>query len=285
MTPRFQRAYPPARPTNSHVFWFPFQSHKLLVQEQESTLTLLEGDESIFAGLSVGPDIIIGTLGDTACMACSISPEQALPSGWRALDLRSLFGQVDDTIYAIAGYASQLLLWQRNSRFCPACGRATEQQPHAWGRVCPDCGICNYPPVTPAVLVLVHDGDKVLLTHQPGWGKRYSMIAGFVEPGETLEACVQREVMEEVGVTVTDITYAGSQPWPFPHQLLLVFTARYVSGELRLDLEELDDAAWFAYDALPELPGASGLPYRLMTQWVNAHREAKSDTSSPTTTA
>ncbi len=111
------------------------------------------------------------------------------------------------------------------------------------------------------------------------------MIAGFVEPGETLEACVQREVMEEVGVTVTDITYAGSQPWPFPHQLLLVFTARYVSGELRLDLEELDDAVWFAYDALPELPGASGLPYRLMTQWVNAHREAKSDTSSPTTTA
>src|SRR5260370_28101510 len=195
MASRFQRMYPPTRPTSSQAFWFTFQGHKLLVQEQNGKLALLQGDESIIAGLSASPEIVIGMLDDTSSIACEISPEQVLPAGWRPIDLRSLFGQIDDDIYAIAGYASQLLLWQSRSRFCPACGQATEPQPRTWGRVCPGCETCSYPPVTPAVLVLVHDGDNVLLAHQPGWGKRYSVIAGFVEPDEPLEPRLQRQVL------------------------------------------------------------------------------------------
>ncbi|MBO0777834.1 MAG: NAD(+) diphosphatase [Ktedonobacteraceae bacterium] len=273
MASHFQRAYPPAQPTTSQVRWFPFQGHKLLVREQNGQLALLHGEDLSSAGLNVSATLYIGTLDDTSCMACEVSSEQELPAGWREVDLRALFGQVDDITYAVAGYASVLLLWQRSSRFCPVCGSATRQEHNTWGRHCPDCGTCNYPPVTPAVLVLIHDGDRVLLTHKPGWGKRYSVIAGFVEPGETLEECARREVLEEVGVEVTDVTYKGSQPWPFPHQLMLAFTVRYVSGEPRPDLEELDDAAWFAYDALPELPAPLSLSYQLIAQWVSSRQK------------
>jgi len=114
-------------------------------------------------------------------------------------------------------------------------------------RQCPNCGYIGYPPVTPAILVLVHDGPRVLLAHKSGWGTMHSIIAGFVVPGESLEECVQREVKEAVGVEITDITYVSSQPWPFPHQLMVGFMARYVSGEICPDQTEIDQAAFVTY--------------------------------------
>jgi NAD+ diphosphatase len=141
----------------------------------------------------------------------------------------------------------------------------------AWSRSCTNCTHIGYPPVTPAILVLVHDGERVLLAHQPGWGSRYSILAGFVEPGESLEECVRREVMEEVSIEITDITYIGSQPWPFPHQLMIGYIARYVSGEIRIQEQELDDAAWFHIDQLPELPSPISLSRQIVTKWVNSH--------------
>jgi NAD+ diphosphatase len=128
--------------------------------------------------------------------------------------------------------------------------------------------------VTPAILVLVHDGDRVLLTHKPGWGKRYSCIAGFVEPSESLEECVQREVSEEVGLEIADVSYVGSQPWPFPHQLMVGFTTRYVGGTIRLDERELDDAAWFHIDDLPEMPPPQSLAHYIITTWTASRRSA-----------
>lgn len=274
MPSRFQRTYPPAQPTDGLAYWFPFQGSRPLVKTNGDGFALLQGDESLFAGLAPRAIIHFGTLDGISCMACEIDPEQTLPSDWHILDLRALFGHIDDSAYAVTGYASQLLLWQRNNHFCPSCGQKTVPQPKTWGRICTSCNYISYPPVTPAVLALVYDGDNVLLTHQPGWNKRYSVIAGFVEPGETLEECVQREVFEEANVEVTDVAYMGSQPWPFPHQMMLAFTARYVGGELRPDLEELDDARWYRYDALPELPAPLSLSYRLISQWAALrHRE------------
>lgn len=139
----------------------------------------------------------------------------------------------------------------------------------SWGRKCPNCGYIGYPPVIPAILVLVHNGDQVLLAHQPGWGKRYSILAGFVEPGETLEECVKREVREEVNIEIDDVTYVASQPWPFPTQLMIGFTARYVSGEIHPDQQELDHAAWFRFDDLPELPAPLSLSYQIIKTWVD----------------
>ena len=135
----------------------------------------------------------------------------------------------------------------------------------------PACSYTRYPPVSPAVLILVHDGDKVLLGHQPGWGRRYSILAGFVEPGESLEEAVAREVREEVGVEVTDLRYFGSQAWPFPSQLMVGFTARYAGGEIRLQESEVTDARWFPIDALPspaDRPAAYSIAGRLIATFA-----------------
>ncbi len=138
-------------------------------------------------------------------------------------------------------------------------------------RRCAQCGHERFPQVSPAVLILVHDGaDRILLAHKPGWGDRYSILAGFVLPGESLEECVQREVEEEVGVRVTDLQYVGSQPWPFPHQLMIGFTARHRSGDIRIDTLELDHAAWFDANALPALPPPLSLSRQMIDAWKQA---------------
>lgn len=277
MAPTFLRAYPPELPTPGPAYWFPFQGDRLVVQEQGSGIVPIQSDAAGMAAVEPQAVLYLGTLNGIPCQACELHPDLALPAGWRALSLRALFGQIDDAAYGVAGYASQLLFWQRQSRFCPTCGSKTEMLPASWAQQCLNCGYIGYPPVIPAILVLVHDGgERALLTHKPGWNKLYSIIAGFVEPGESLEDCVHREVYEEVGVSVTDITYMGSQPWPFPQQLMIGYTARYTGGEVRPDLQELDDAQWFHIDALPELPAQLSLSWQIIHAWETAQREKRS---------
>jgi NAD+ diphosphatase len=188
--------------------------------------------------------------------------------------MRTLYGQLDEHVYSIVGYAAHLLHWQREYRYCPLCGSPVRALSEQWAHQCTNCSYIGYPPVVPAILVLVHDGEHVLLAHKPGWGARYSIIAGFVEAGETLEQCVQREVAEEVGVEITDITYSSSQPWPFPNQLMMGFIARYVSGEIRPDKVEIDKAGWFRFDQLPELPAPLSLSHQLLMQWIERQQIA-----------
>lgn len=273
MVPPFQRAYPPVQPASGQALWFPFQQGKLLVQQRGEEIALLEQTPEEMAALRPDPVVYLGTLEGKPCFACEISQEQQVPQDWLTVDLRLLYGRLDEMTYGIAGYASHLLNWQRRHRYCPNCGHLTEDLPASWGRSCPNCSFVSYPGVTPAILVLVHDDDKVLLVHKPGWNKRRSIIAGFVEPGESLEGCVSREIYEEVGLQVTDITYVGSQPWPYPDQLMVGFTARYVAGELRLQEEELDAAEWYNYDDLPELPGQLSLSYQIIKQWAQSREQ------------
>jgi NAD+ diphosphatase len=272
MASTFQRAYPPATPASGPAFWLPFREHELLVQENEQGVNLLHTDEGGIASIHPHSRLYVGTIDGTACMACEVSAEQPVPQGWRTLGLRALFGQLDDTAYSAAGYASQILHWQRNSRYCPACGAPNGPLAMNWERRCTRCSHIGYPPVIPAILILVHDGEHILLAHQPGWGKRYSILAGFVEPGETLEESVRREVAEEVGIEIDDVTYISSQPWPFPTQLMVGFQARYATGELHPNQQELDDAAWFHVDALPELPPPLSLSHRLILAWARSLR-------------
>lgn len=268
MTTPFQRAYPPARPEAGPALWLLFRNGEILVQEQTAGIALIVSDEAGMAHLKPYEPLYLGTLHGVPCLAREVSTEQVLPTGWRALALRALFGQVDEETYLLAGYASHLLHWQRESRYCPVCGQPLGAFIEQWSRHCSHCSYIGYPRISPAVLVLVYQGEQVLLAHQPGWGTRYSILAGFVEPGESLEGCVQREVAEEVGVTIADITYAGSQPWPFPQQLMIAFTARYVSGEICPDQQEIDHAAWFRFDQLPNVPPLSSLSGRLIRTWA-----------------
>jgi NAD+ diphosphatase len=204
-------------------------------------------------------------------MVCELGDE-SVREGTRDLSLRELYGRVDETLYGVIGYASQLLYWQRTSNFCPVCGHVPQPEQGTWGKKCPNCGHVAYPHVTPAILALVHDDDgHMLLTHKHGWGKRFSCVAGFVEPGESLEECVQREVREELGVEVADVTYTGSQSWPFPHQLMVGYTARYVGGELHIQEQELDDARWFSVENPPEMPPSVSLSYTIIHTWIENH--------------
>ncbi len=268
--PEFVRVYPGDTLPEGPIRWLPFRGHNLLIQAPGKTDVLLKDAEAVREALAAFPALTLGHRNGVVYRTCELPSDAPVPENWRAIDLRTLYGLVEEQEWQIAGYAAQVLHWQRTSRFCPICGQPTGPMQKEWMRRCEPCGHDRYPPVSPAVLVLVHDGgDRVLLAHKPGWGDRYSILAGFVLPGESLEECVHREVEEEVGVHLDAIIYRGSQPWPFPHQLMIGFTARYQSGDIRLDEEELDHAAWFDVHALPSLPPPLSLSRQIIDAWRN----------------
>ncbi len=269
MTFNFIRAYPPAQPQPGPAFWLPFSKGELLTPTREDgTLSLYRGTQGSLDALGLNAPLYLGTLDGTPCLTAEADPDDEGPNGWTATNLRGLFGRLSEGQYNVAGYASQVLYWRRTSAFCPVCGHCTEAKEGDWGRKCPKCGHVGYPHVSPATLILVHDGPRLLLAQKPGWGTRWSILAGFVEPGESLEDCVRREVEEEVGVKLGAVAYAGSQPWPFPHQLMVGFTAEYAGGELNPDGVELERAAWFMRDTLPDLPPPVSLSRRMIDAWA-----------------
>lgn len=193
---------------------------------------------------------------------------EVLPTGYEAHPLRVAFSILGDDLGHV-GRAAHLLRWRRTDRFCGQCGSANALSPDGRSSHCPSCDQLRFPQLAPAMIVLIHDGDRVLLGrgahYPPGM---YSTLAGFVEVGESLEECVQREVLEEAGVQVTDITYQGSQHWPFPHSLMVGFHARWVSGEARCADDELEDVAWFSVGEMPRIPPRESIAHHLITSWI-----------------
>jgi NAD+ diphosphatase len=204
---------------------------------------------------------------------CEIEEEDAAPprnSGANAspeewLDLRAVWQRWGEEAFARAGTAYQYMNWLRHARFCSSCGAPLSPKEEDKGLECGGCGRTVYAPLHPAIIVAVERDGKLLLAHNTRMpGKRYSVLAGFVEPGESLERTIEREVMEEVGIEVQDIRYFGSQSWPFPCSLMLGFTARWKSGELRPDGVELDDAGWFLPDDFPDIPPRLSISRKLI---------------------
>jgi NAD+ diphosphatase len=170
--------------------------------------------------------------------------------------MRRLFGTVDERVLAVAGRAFQLAEWARTHRFCGACGGPTESAVGERCFTCPACGHMAYPRISPAMMTLVRRGESILLArHARLPTSRYTALAGFLEAGESIEDAVHREVFEEVGLQVRDLRYFGSQSWPFPHSLMIAFTAEYDGGELRVDGQEITDARWIGPgEDLPDIP-------------------------------
>lgn len=191
------------------------------------------------------------------------------PVGTAFHGLRAAIPLLDDAELRAAGRARQLLEWREQHRFCGRCGRETVLGQGDGALRCPGCGLSAFPRVSPAVIVLVHDEERLLLgrSHRfpPGM---YSTLAGFVEPGESAEEALHREVREEAGVEVEDLRYFGSQSWPFPHSLMLGFHARYAGGDLRRDEDEMEDVRWFSRDTLPELPTPASIARRLIEDFL-----------------
>lgn len=227
--------------------------------------------------LPAGGRHVLGSFGDQWVYGIDIAEGTDEPDDHMWVPLRGLYGKVPDQLWSIAGRAEQIVSWDRTHRFCGRCGAPTESQANERARKCPACGLLAYPRLSPATITLVtrgeHDEEVLLAWGRQFPGKFYSTLAGFVEPGESIEQCVAREIKEEVGVDVTDITYFGSQPWPFPNSLMLGFTARYVSGDLVLQEEEIVDAGWFRADNLPPSPrGRMSIAGWLLETWLEGQQ-------------
>ena len=259
---------PPERPSERAV-WFAFQGDQLLVVPADTEAALPEWAELERLGASPATAHYLGRLEDVDCFALDINPENGqlqLPDGRSLEGLRALYGRLPDNLFSVAGRAAQILEWDRTHRFCGRCGAPTERLQDERARRCPKCELLAYPRLSPAVIMLVRKGDEILLARNAARGGTFwSVLAGFVEPGESLEEAVVREVREEVGVEIRDLRYFGSQPWPFPHQLMIGFTANYASGEIQVDPHELVEARWFPKDELPEqLPSRISIARRLI---------------------
>jgi NAD+ diphosphatase len=243
------------KPPEHRGHWLIVQDQKLIVQPDGEGFRFPTGARP--AGLAgTGEPFWLGTLGQTECWVVSLPREAAVPDGYARETLVPMAGtRLPDDMLSLGGMAMQALWWETTSGFCPRCGDRTERLEGEWGKRCPSCKYEHYPHLHPAIIVIVRDGDRVLLARKAGWApNRYALVAGFVDNGESLESTVAREVKEEVGVDVKDIRYVGSQNWPFPSQLMVGFVATYAGGEIKVDPEELEDARWFPCSNLPGLP-------------------------------
>jgi len=254
-------------------WWFAFRGdhgNELLVVPQESGFRVPGTAE--WPGLAPRESLAaleVGSLGGAPAWGLALPPETEPPPGFSFQGLRGLWGGLDEEAWKLAGRAVQLVEWDRNHRFCGRCATPTQRQTGELSRVCPHCGLHHFPRISPAVIVRIERGDQVLLARSPHFAPGvYSALAGFVEPGESLEETVLREVREEVGVTVTNLRYFGSQPWPFPNSLMVGFVADYESGELTPQPGEIEDAGWFTVDSLPGLPSRLSIARALIDEFI-----------------
>ena len=208
---------------------------------------------------------------ETARLSLSSPIEES--EQWIMIGLRASYEYLPLSHYQTAGKAHEILHWDRNSRFCSTCGTPMEQKESIMKR-CPKCGREVYPSISTAILVLVRKKDSLLLVHARNFkGTFNSLVAGFLETGETLEECVAREVKEETGLDVKNITYFGNQPWPYPSGLMVGFIADYAGGEINLQDEELSSGDFYTRDNLPELPRKLSLARKMIDWWIEHPNE------------
>ncbi|WP_243454572.1 NAD(+) diphosphatase [Desulfosporosinus fructosivorans] len=206
-----------------------------------------------------------------SCYVAELTADTVAPEGMLFYDLRGLLGQIPDDLFFLAGKAFQILHWDHTHKYCSQCGAQTENKIDERAKLCPSCGFVNYPRISPAIIVAITKGREILLAKGSSFQTNfYSVLAGFVEPGETFEECVQREVEEEVGLKVKNIKYFGSQPWPFPDSIMVGFTSEYESGDIIMDKKEILDAGWFSADQLPKVPGIGSIARHLIDWFVQS---------------
>ncbi len=258
---------PLSQPDDHHhdteAIWIPVRSGNIFVEPGGGLITGTE------PGAGDGAHHFLGDMAGTPVWAVDMH-DSSEEGDLEPVHLRKLYGRIPEQEWIVAGRAEQIINYERTHRFCGRCGSPTTSSPSDRGRVCPECSHMAFPRLSPAMIVLVERGDQALLA----WGRQFpgrffSTLAGFVEPGESLEQAVEREVREEVGIEVTNIRYFGSQPWPFPHSLMCGFQCDYSSGEIVIQEEEIVEAGWFDAHDLPPTPvGGMSIAGWLIEDWL-----------------
>jgi NAD+ diphosphatase len=248
--------------------WFVVRDSGLVVRADDNTVALPDNPELASWGLDQRDAHYLGRIDDRDCLAIDCGAIQPV-APWATEGLRALHGRLDETVFGVAARAVQIVHFASVHRFCGRCGAATARALGERCMRCPRCELTVYPRISPAIIVLVRRDAEALLARSGRFPTGfYSTLAGFVEPGESLEETLRREVREEVGVEVTNIRYFGSQPWPFPHSLMVAFVADHASGDIVVDGDEIKDARWFRADALPAVPPSLSIARQLIDAWV-----------------
>jgi NAD+ diphosphatase len=243
-----------------------FRDGKLVTDPRSRQPCVLSDRDLVEHGWRVVREQFIGYWQEEPCFAVEIDDLVAIDElRFQVGSLYHLVGRVDDALFSLTGRARQMLDWQRDHRFCGRCGGAMAEADHGRAMACATCSLTSYPRIAPCVIVLVTRGDDMLLARNARFPRpMYSTLAGFIEPGESVEDTLRREVKEEVGVEVEGTEYFASQSWPFPNQLMLGFFARYAGGDIRPDGDEIAEADWYAPSSLPPVPPAASIAGQLI---------------------
>ncbi|GMU02209.1 NAD(+) diphosphatase [Corallococcus caeni] len=264
---RFQPGYEPPARSRDTALLFAVRGMDLLVSEHDGRLDLPRCQALPDAAASAH---FLGVLDDTDCYAAPVPGDFTPPEGLKFVPARSLYKQVDEATFAVAGRALSIAEWDLNHRFCGKCGTATQRVPGERARRCPVDHTPFYPRISPAVIVLITRGDEMLLARNASFPEPFfSTVAGFVDPGESLEETVLREVKEEVGVDLRNVTYFGSQPWPFGRSLMVGFMAEYAGGDVTVDGKEIAEARWFGVEDLPRIPPRLSIARHLIDTFID----------------
>ncbi len=241
----------------------------------------LDQDEWRWCGLEARAAHYLGNLAGVPIFANEVDPEAGEPEGHEFTSLWSFLTTAPQPVFYLIGRARQLVEWHRQHHYCGACGQVTSTQPSDRSRKCEPCNLSFYPRLSPSIITLVHRDEELLLAKNvAARGDFYSTLAGFVEPGESIEETVHREVFEEVGIKLRNLRYFSSQSWPFPNSLMLGFHAEYASGEILIQQEELADAQWFHYTRLPNPPAMMSISGWLIDDFIKRIGNADSASGS-----
>ncbi len=254
---------PPDTPDSGEPgFYLLIQEGDLVVKNEHETISLPCGE--LPSCLEQEPTVMIGFWQGKPLRIGKIPRLTTLPAPFSAESFNAYNQRLDNELLTLGGIARNLLSWDNESAHCPRCGSGMERHPGSWGKRCTACKLERFPPTYPCAIVLVKRGAEFLLGRKAIWPEgRYSLIAGFLDSGESLEECAVREVREETGIEITNLRYVGSQSWPFPSQIMAGFVADYAGGDVSVADDELEDARWFTADAPPTLPSK-----RSIARWI-----------------
>ncbi len=266
--------HPPEQASRDDAWFFIRVRDGFVCATEQGMPRPLTGDELRWLDLEITAELYLGEHRGRSIFA--LDARGNVPEGYAVAGLREWLGRVEPSVFYLAGRAQQIIDWHHQHRFCGRCGTAMEDHLTDRARQCPECGLVNYPKLAPSIIVLVTRGRQMLLARNANWPARmFSTLAGFVEPGESIEQTLHREVLEEVGLRVDRPVYLGSQSWPFPNSLMLGFHAEYASGEIVCQDQEIAEARWFEVDDLPNIPPKTAISRWLIDAFIQEVRDGR----------